>query len=144
MPRGQGHRSRAENAPPIPAAWRRRLSASGAGRDGRWRRWSRWSGGCAWGGVEERAEGGHARDAVGDGVVYAGEQADLPLREPGEEPHLPQRPGPVLAVAAQLLGDAQQRFSAVSRSMDGASRFPSIGAGPARLSGAKVPSTQAR
>jgi len=42
-------------------------------------------------------------------MVHAREQADPPLRQPGEEPHLPQWPGPVQAAAAQLLGDAQQR-----------------------------------
>jgi hypothetical protein len=58
--------------------------------------------------VEERADGRHAGDAVRDRVVHAHEQPDPPLRQAGDEPHLPQRSGPVQAVAAQLLGGGQQ------------------------------------
>jgi len=41
-------------------------------------------------------------------VAHAHEQADPPVRQPGEEPHLPQWPCPVQAPAAQLLGGDQQ------------------------------------
>jgi hypothetical protein len=42
-------------------------------------------------------------------VVDLDEHADPALRQPGQQPYLPQWPGPVQAAPPQLLGDAQQR-----------------------------------
>jgi hypothetical protein len=51
-----------------------------------------WWSGRVWRGVEERADRGHRRHAVRDGVVQLHEQGDLALRQPGQQPHLPQGP----------------------------------------------------
>jgi hypothetical protein len=66
-------------------------------------------GGRAGRGVQQHREGGQARAGVADDVVDLDEHADPALRQPGQEPHLPQRPGPVQAEPPQLLGGAQQR-----------------------------------
>jgi hypothetical protein len=60
-------------------------------------------------GIEERPDGGHPRDAVGDGVVHLDEHADPFPRQPGEEPHLPQWPTAVQAAPPQALGRVQER-----------------------------------
>jgi hypothetical protein len=63
----------------------------------------------------EGAERGDARHPVGDRVVHLHEQADASVRQPGQEPQLPQRPRPVQPPVPQLL-TGQQQPRLISRS----------------------------
>ena len=58
--------------------------------------------------VQQRAEGRHPGHPVGQGVMGAQEQADLPARQPGQQPRLPQRPRRVQPAPVQLGTGAQQ------------------------------------
>jgi hypothetical protein len=65
--------------------------------------------------IEERGEGGHAGDAVGDGMVQLHEQPNPPVGQTRQEPQLPQRAGPVQRPPAQpLAGREQLRVVGVS------------------------------
>ena len=65
-------------------------------------------------GIEERGERGHTGDAVGDGVVHLYEEPHTLVRQTGQEPHLPQRPGPVQRAAAECLA-GDEELSLVAR-----------------------------
>jgi len=77
------------------------------GGEGRWCPWrgQGWRVGAQ---VEERAEGRYPGHAVGDGMVHLHDQADPPLCQAWQEPHLPQRAGPVQPPLPQLLAGRQQ------------------------------------
>lgn len=57
---------------------------------------------------QQRSQGRHDGDAVGDDVVQPDEHADPPLREPRQEPDLPQWSAPIEPAAAQPFGGLQQ------------------------------------
>ena len=59
-------------------------------------------------GVEERGEGGHAGDAIGDGVMHLDEEPDPVVRQAGQEPHLPQGPAPVQWTAPEPLAGEEE------------------------------------
>ncbi len=63
--------------------------------------------------VEKRAEGRHADHPVGHGVMHSQEQADLPLRQAGQEPYLPYRACGIQPPSAQLL-TRQQKLGVVA------------------------------
>ena len=69
-------------------------------------------------GIDERGERGHTGDAVGDGVVHLDEEPHTLVRKAGQEPHLPQRPGPVQRAAAECLA-GQQELPLVARRRHG-------------------------
>ena len=53
--------------------------------------------------AEECSEVGHARHAITDDVVQPDEQADAPVWQSRQEPHLPQRAAPVESPAPKAL-----------------------------------------
>jgi hypothetical protein len=60
-------------------------------------------------GIDERGERGHTGDAVGDGVVHLHEEPHTLVRQSGQEPHLPQRPGPVQRASAERFVQGDER-----------------------------------
>ena len=84
-----------------------------AGRDRGWCPWWRGRRGRAGAQIKERAEGGHPGHPIGDGMVQLHEQASPPVRQARQEPHLPQRAGPVQPLPAQLFAGRQQLRLAV-------------------------------
>ena len=106
----------AERAPSTSRRRRRRLSPEEfarveGSRNGDVRRAHLWRVGN---GIEEHGERGHTGDAVGDGVVHLDEQPHTLVRQTGQEPHLPQRPGPVQRAAAKCLA-GDEELSLVAR-----------------------------
>jgi hypothetical protein len=73
-----------------------------------WCPWQRGRSGRGGADIEEHAEGGHPGHAVGDGMVHLHEQGDPRLCQAQQEPHLPQRAGPVQPPPPQLLAGHQQ------------------------------------
>ena len=97
-----------------PRRRRRRLSRAARRRPERGRRPRRRDlGGRVRVQVEQRAEGRHPGDPVGQGVMGAQEQADLPARQPGQQPRLPQRPRRVQPAPVQL-GTGRQQLGLVA------------------------------
>jgi hypothetical protein len=60
--------------------------------------------------IDERGQRGHTGDAVGDGVVHLHEEPHTILRQAGQEPHLPQRPGSVQRAPAEGLAGEEELF----------------------------------
>jgi hypothetical protein len=99
-PGGMGQARQAAMEPPQPSAQvvAQQLARRG---DRGWRPRRRDRGGRIGGQVQQRPEGRHPGHAVGDGVMGAQEQAHLLLGQTGQQPGLPQRPGPIQASPVQ-------------------------------------------